>query len=199
MTRDFKNHFHDINIKFFVGRYQENSLVKGHNTLYIIGEPDIEEIARRLAQYDEEDDITHLFFGASHSFKVSTFEDMEEWTPTIQHFLTLDYWCTLDTDISLVNFIHETDLCSWNRFIPMLSVKVPYAKDLGYNAIIKIDDIEFNYSNYGIWSHYLHNLMSYETFTSWDAYKDDVVVMEREELEVMEREELERDELEDNS
>jgi hypothetical protein len=104
---------------------------------------------------------------------------MEEWTPTIQHFLTLEFWCTLDLDISLVNFIHETDMCSWNRFIPMLSVKVPYANELGYNAIIKIDDVEFNYSNHGVWVHHLHDLMSYKSFTSWSAYDDDVVVTEK--------------------
>jgi len=179
MVRDFKNHLWSPSIKFYVGIHKENSMAQGCKTLYVIGEPDIEEISRRLTQYDGEDEITHIFFGANHSFKVSTYEEMEEWTPTIQHFLTLDLWCTLDLDMSLVNFVHETDMCSWNRFIPMLSVKVPYVNDLGYNAIIKIDDVEFNYSNYGVWTHQMHDLMSYKSFTSWDEYKDDIVVTEK--------------------
>jgi len=178
MVRDFKNNTYPAGVRFFVGVHQDNSFAIGQNTLYVIGEPDIEGIARRIAQYNGEDEITHIFFGAERSFKVSTYEDMEEWTSTIQHFLTLDYWCTLELDASLVNFIHETDLSSWNRFIPMVSVKIPYVRDLGYNAVVKIDDVEFNYSNYGVWTHKVHDLMSNETFTSWDAYGSDMVVME---------------------
>lgn len=178
MIRDFKNQLYDTDVKFFVGSHKENSIAHGHETLYVIGEPDIEEIARRLAQYDGENEITHICFGAEHSFKVSTYEDMEEWTSPIHHFLTLDYWCTLDLDISLVNFIHETDMCSYNKFIPMLSVKIPYVGDLGYNAIVKIDDVEFNYSNGGVWTHKIHDLLSYKSFTSWDEYKDEMVVSE---------------------
>ena len=178
MIRDFINNINHSEVRFFVGIHQDNSFALGQNTLYIIGEPDIEDIARRLAQYNGEDEITHLFFGAERSFKVSTYEDMEEWVSTIQHFLTLEYWSTLELDASLVNVVHETDLSSWNRFIPMISVKIPYARDLGYNAVIKIDDSEFNHSNYGVWTHHIHNLMSNESFTSWDAYSGDVVVME---------------------
>jgi hypothetical protein len=178
MLRDFKNDIPPSGVQFYVGVYQENSIARGNNTLYVIGEPDIEEVIRRLTQYNGEDEITHIFFGAEHSFKVSTFEEMESWTETIQHFLTLEYWCTLDVDVSLVNFIHETDLSSWNKFIPMLSVKIPYSRDLGYNAVVKIDDVEFNHSNYGIWTHALHDLMSFDKFTSWDAYNEDVIVME---------------------
>lgn len=165
-------------VRFYVGVHQENSFAKGKKTLYVIGEPDIEDITRRLTQYNGEDEILHIFFGAEKSFKVSTFEEMEVWTETIQHFLTLDYWCTLEIDVSLVNFVHETDLSSWNRFIPMVSVKIPYMRDLGYNAVVKFDDVEFNYSNYGVWSHQIHNLMSNESFTSWDAYSNDMIVGE---------------------
>jgi hypothetical protein len=129
-----------------------------------------------LTQYIGEDEITHIYFGAEQSFKVSTYEDMEDWTPTIQHFLTLDYSCTLDLDVSLINFVHETDLVSWNRFIPMISVKVPYASDLGYNAVIKIDDVAFNHSNYGVWCHQVRDLMDYNKYTCWSEYSDDTVV-----------------------
>jgi hypothetical protein len=178
MIRDFKNHLEPMDVEFYVGKQQGNSIVNGFNTLYVVGEPDIENISRRLTQYSGEDEIIHIFFGASHSFKVSTFEEMVDWVSTIQHFLTLDYWCTLDMDVSLVNFIHETDLSSWNRFIPTLSVKIPYIRDLGYNAIVKIDDSEYQYSNNGVWNHRIHDLMSPESFTPWDAYNGDVIVTE---------------------
>jgi hypothetical protein len=179
LDRDFKNQLSSTDVQFYVGVYKESTITKEHITLYVIGEPDIEEITRRLTQYSDDFDITHIVFGAAHSFKVSTYEDFEEWLPAIQHFLTLDYWCTLELDISLVNFIHETDVCSWSRFIPMISVKLPYIRDLGYNAVIKIDDVDFNYSNHGVWCHLVHDLTNYDSFTSWDAYKDDFVIKEK--------------------
>jgi len=176
--REYKNQFEasSSDVKFFVGKNVEHTLTNGMNTLYVIGIPDIEEIIRVLTQYIGEDEITHIYFGAEKSFKVVTYEDMEEWTPTIQHFLTLDYWCTLDLDSSLLNFIHETDLVSWNKFIPMLSVKIPYASDLGYNAVIKIDDVDFNHSNTGVWCHQIHDLLDYSKYTCWSEYADDTVV-----------------------
>ena len=163
-------------VNFFVGKNKEYTITKGQNTLYVIGIPDIEEITRVLTQYVGKDEITHIYFGTEQSFKVSTYEDMEEWTPVIQHFLVLDYWCTLDLDLSLVNFVHETDLVSWNKFIPMLSVKIPYATNLGYNAIVKIDDVQFNHSNCGVWCHQVHDLMDYSKYTKWSDYADDTVV-----------------------
>jgi len=174
--RDYKNQLDSSDVSFFIGKTVDKTLTLGLNTLYVIGKPDIENIMRVLTQYVGEDEIKHIYFGAEQSFKVSTYEDMEEWTPTIQHFLTLDYWCTLDLDISLINFVHETDLSSWNKFIPLLSVKVPYANDLGYNAVIKIDDVSFNHSNHGVWCHQVHSLMDYNNYTGWGDYADDVVV-----------------------
>ena len=173
----YKNQLDPADVQFYVGISQEHTLAKGLNTLYVIGEPDIEEIVRVLTQYAGVDEIKHISFGAEQSFKVTTYEAMEEWTPVIQHFLTLDYWCTLDLDLSLVNFVHETDLVSWNNFIPMLSVKMPYIADLGYNAVVKIDDVNFNQTNNGIWCHQVHDLMSYASYTNWTAYEDDTVVI----------------------
>lgn len=178
MKREYKDSGEDNNVEFFVGKEVENTLVKGANTLFVVGEPDIELVARRLTQYIGDDEITHIYFGANQSFKVSTYEDMDEWLPTIQHFLTLDYWCTLDLDVALVGFIQDSMLIQYSQFIPMISVKIPSAKDLGYNAVIKIDDADFDYSNNGVWCHQLHDLMSYDKFTSWYAYRDDTVVSE---------------------
>jgi hypothetical protein len=174
--KEYKNQPDSTNVKFFVGVNADHTLTKGVGTLYVIGKPDIEEIIRVLTQYVGVDEISHIYFGAEQSFKVATYEDMEEWTPVIQHFLTLDYWCTLDLDLSLVNFVHETDLISWNKFIPMLSVKIPYVSDLGYNAVIKLDDVAFNQTNTGVWCHQIHDLLSYQKYTCWSAYADDTAV-----------------------
>jgi len=179
--KEYKNSTNNTNVQFFVGKNVEYTLSNGRITLYIIGIPDIEEITRVITQYTKEEEtenITHLYFGAEQSFKVSTYEEMERWLPTIQHFLTLDFWCTLDLDISLINFVHETELISWNKFIPLLSAKIPYIQDLGYNAVIKFDDTQFNHSNHGVWCHQIHDLMCYDRYTAWSEYADDVAILD---------------------
>ena len=41
---------------------------------------------------------------------------------------------------------------------------------------IKIDDKDFNASNYGVWVHSLHELQDRSKFTSWEEYKNDKIV-----------------------
>jgi len=178
VDREFQTKTIPADVKFTVGDYPENTYARGKRTLYVIGEPDIEEISRRLAQYDGEE-ITHIYFGSGHSFKVSTTEDMSPWTETITHFLILHYWCTLDFDNTFSRYVLESEMCSYNKFIPLISMKLPFFADFGYNAAIKIDDLDFNYSNYGTWTHSVHYLTSPEVFTSWDEYKDDIVLEEK--------------------
>jgi hypothetical protein len=162
-------------IKFLVNTYQEHTLAYGKQTLTIFGEPDLEDIARVIAQYDDKD-IEHLHFGAERSFACTTLDAMEEWIAVITHFLTLDYWVTLEVDVSLVNLLQESQLLPWNRFIPLLSIRIPFAYEMGYNASIKIDDVQFNHSNTGIWCHQIHDLLDYNRYTCWSDYKDDIMV-----------------------
>ena len=55
-------------------------------------------------------------------------------------------------------------------------VVVPYVKQWGYNAMIKIDDKDFKASNPGVWCHSLHDLMDREKFTDWGKYGLDKVL-----------------------
>jgi hypothetical protein len=84
-----------------------------------------------------------------------------------------DIMCTLDVNVSCVEGLVESGLCENHNFIPMISVKVPYAQLLGYNATIKIDDRDFRATNPGVWCHSLHSLMTRQTFTSWVNYSRD--------------------------
>jgi hypothetical protein len=51
------------------------------------------------------------------------------------------YMCTLDLDVGVVEDLLDGPLVEYNNFIPMLSVKLPYIKQLGYNATLKLDDM----------------------------------------------------------
>jgi hypothetical protein len=58
----------------------------------------------------------------------------------------------------------------------MISVKLPYVTQLGYNATIKIDDRDFNFSNPGVWCHDLHGLLDRKNHTNWTQYTKDTVI-----------------------
>ena len=91
----------------------------------------------------------------------------------IYHWLDRGYLCTLDIDVACVEGLLESGLTEHRNFIPMISVKLPYLQQLGYNATIKLDDVDFAKSNPGVWCHSLHNLMDRQVFTDWSKYTKD--------------------------
>jgi hypothetical protein len=86
------------------------------------------------------------------------------------------YWCTLDLDVSEIESLLETGLTEHHKFIPMISVKLPYLQQLGYNATIKLDDRDFAATNPGVWCHQLHDLLNRNKFTNWSQYTQDEVI-----------------------
>ena len=172
-------HGHE-NTNFFVGTEVEHTPVFGRRTLFVIGVQPIQEIqdwVDDFASYvDVDKRIEHIYFGANMSFPnipVNNGAEWAKWETMIYHFLERDIWCTLDVDISCVEGLAESGLCEHNHFIPMISAKVPYAKLLGYNAILKLDDKDFAATNPGVWCHSLHELQKRSVFTDWSKYTKD--------------------------
>jgi hypothetical protein len=58
----------------------------------------------------------------------------------------------------------------------MISVKLPYIKQLGYNATLKLDDKDFKATNPGVWCHSVHELQTRKAFTDWSKYTQDEVI-----------------------
>ena len=99
-----------------------------------------------------------------------------KWENMIYHFLDRDYVCALDVDVSSAEGLIEGGFCERHNFIPMISVKLPYVQQLGYNATIKIDDRDFSATNPGVWCHSLHTLQNRNKFTPWSKYTKDKTV-----------------------
>ena len=70
----------------------------------------------------------------------------------------------------------ESSLVELHRFIPMISVKLPYIRQFGYNATLKLDDRDFAATNPGVWCHSLHALQRRSVFTDWSKYTEDEVL-----------------------
>jgi len=165
------------NIKMFLGKEVEHSPAYGLKTLFIVGVQPVEEIEKILEDpYTKlESYIDHIYFGANQSFPngLADSSDWTRWENMIAPFIMRGYWCTLDIDVSEVEGLLETGLTEHHKFIPMISVKLPYLQQLGYNATIKLDDKDFAASNPGVWCHSLHHLTNRQTFTNWSAYTKD--------------------------
>ena len=165
---------HD-NTSLFVGTEVEHTPVYGQKTLFVVGIQPQELIEAAFIVHK----CTHIYFGANQSFpNIGTNSSVwTEWENMIFPFLSKGYWCTLDIDVNQVEGLLESGLTEHNQFIPMISVKLPYLQQLGYNATIKLDDKDFAATNPGVWCHSLHSLTERKgVFTDWSKYTKDEII-----------------------
>jgi hypothetical protein len=156
----------------FTGIEVERTAQYRERTVFVIGVQNVNDIERTA----ERSGSRHVYLGANHSFPRSA--GAETWgyfEGMAKYFLKRDFWVTLDLDISEVEGLLESGLTEYRRFIPMISAKLPYIDQLGYNAVLKLDDKDFDATNFGVWCHRIHDLKSQHAFTGWDAYNDDEV------------------------
>ena len=159
-------------VTFFVGTEIEHTPVYGRKTLFVVGVQPLSQILE-MAQ---KNDCAHIYFGANRSFDPRSAADWDQWEHLVRQCLDHGYWCTLDFDVSVAELVAETSLVEYNTFIPMISVKIPYVRQMNYNAVVKIDDKDFAATNPGVWCHRLHDLQSTNCFTDWSQYGNDEIV-----------------------
>jgi hypothetical protein len=174
MKREYENQDHNDNTNFFVGYEVEHTPAYQLKTLFVVGIQPLKDILTRANTLD----CKAVYFGANMSFDFVLDHELQQWIEMINGVLNHpdDFWCTLDFDVTHSESICETILVEHSNFIPMISVKIPYAAQMGYNATVKIDDKDFQASNPGVWCHKLHNLMDPQFYTNWKKYKDDKIV-----------------------
>ena len=171
-----KREGHD-NVRFFFGKEVEHTPAYDMDTLFVVGVQAVEDIDDALARSTYQ--TNHIYFGANMSFPnppVNDFHTWNSWEDMICPYLEAGIWCTLDLDVNAVEGLLESRMIEYHHFIPMISVKLPYIKQLGYNATIKLDDRDFAATNPGVWCHSLHTLQNREVFTPWSRYTKDEVI-----------------------
>ena len=96
--------------------------------------------------------------------------------------LRLGFKVTLSLDI-----IHVQKKCKWlqqlnefDSFITQLSVKLPNVEQYNDNTTVKIDDVDFNATNDGVWCHSLDKLKDFDKMTIWSEYGKDEIIKEAE-------------------
>ena len=162
---------HD-NVSFFYGTEVEHTPAFGKKTLFVVGVQTKEDIFYRIQGCE------HIYFGANQSFPNPHINDAGAWClweNMILPFVETEYLCTLDIDVACVEGLVESRLIEYRNFIPMISVKMPYIRQLGYNATLKLDDKDFAATNPGVWCHSIHDLQNRDHFTDWSKYTKDEI------------------------
>ena len=158
--------------KFFIGTEVEHTPAYGQRTLFVVGyQPPNEILARAL-----NNNCPHIYLGANQSFNPPTDKDWTGWNDLITNMLEEGIWITLDFDVSLTEQVLECGFTEFNNFIPMISVKLPYIGQLGYNATLKLDDKDFKATNPGVWCYSVHDLLKRKVFTDWSKYTKDEII-----------------------
>ena len=160
------------NTKFFIGTEVEHSPAYGQRTLFVIGIQNPKEILARALN----NNCPHIYLGANQSFNPTTIKEYEDWEFIMLALLKDNIWVTLDYDVKHHENVLEGGMTEYDTFIPMISVKLPYIRQLNYNATLKLDDKDFNATNPGVWSHSLHDLMDRKVFTDWSKYTKDEII-----------------------
>lgn len=163
-------------VSFFVGTEVEHTPAFGLRTLFVVGLQDPQIVLQEFNNHD----CKHIYFGANQSFPPLDINDnfgWRHWEDMIQTCLKQQItYCTLDLDHAQAEGLLESALVEFDNFIPMISVKLPYIKQFGYNTTIKLDDKDFAATNPGVWCHSLHDLQNRAVFTDWSKYTKDEVI-----------------------
>lgn len=178
MKRDYSTSSKPIEgITFFRGVEIEHTPAFGKETLFVVGMQDPEEVIELAMK----NNVEHVYLGANQSFELSDNDEIlkqqeEGWDNLVKTVCEEGLLVTLDFEHEYLEWVQEAGYTEHNNFIPMISVKVPYIEQLGYNACIKIDDKDFNATNKGVWTHRVHDLMDRDRFTQWNQYKSDKII-----------------------
>lgn len=176
MKRDYTTGVQDTQPSFFLGTEVEHSPAYGLKTLFVVGLQNADEILE-LAKINQ---VEHIYFGANMSFEIDPekdeYEQYQAWHDPIMHMLRNDYWVTLDYDYKYYEGVLEAGWDSYDRFISMISLKLPYVASSSYNACIKIDDVDFRKTNPGVWVHNVVDLLERDKYTNWSKYTTDKII-----------------------
>jgi hypothetical protein len=160
-------------VTFFIGGEVEKTPAFSKKTLFVVGKPTLEQIEKMAKEYK----TPHVFMGANHSFTVGNLDPY--WDHVITALLDKGFWVTLDYQAheheEVLNLLNQ-GIWQCRTFVPLLGVRIPNVQTSSPNLTIKIDDVDFNATNPGVWCLHHHEITDSNRFTGWEEYGTDQVV-----------------------
>ena len=173
MDRDYKTGKSD-SVGVFSGLEIEHTPAFGKQTLFLARNDLVFDQIEALAKKVKAEAI---YFGANRTFMPHIVTQLTQ----MMKLLDKGYWVTIDYPHSIHERVKKNFRSVWTheKFIPFCSVIFPKSED-DDNLCIKVDDVDFNSTNPGIWTMTMDHFKQSAGFTSWDQYKQDEPIEEEE-------------------
>ena len=173
MLRNYETGVKD-NVKVFSGLEVEHTPAFGKQTLFLArNDLTYEQIKELCVKVDAE----AVYYGANRTYMHNHGMQIAQ----MKRFLEDGYYVTVDYDYRIHEQVKEKFEMLWKneKFIPFCSVIFPNSED-DDQLCIKIDDVDFNKTNPGVWTMTMDHFKQTAGFTSWEQYKQDEPIQEKE-------------------
>jgi hypothetical protein len=172
MHRDYIDRKSD-SVGVFSGKEVEHTPAFGKQTLFIARNDLYFDTIVELAQ---ETKAEAIYFGANRTFMPNHGTQPNQ----IRRLLRKGYWVTIDYPHNEHQRVKENYKDVWNeeKFIPFCSIIFPKGED-DDNLCIKVDDVDFDSTNPGVWTMSMNHFKQSAGFTSWKDYKQDKPLEEK--------------------
>jgi len=171
MDRDYKTGKSD-SVGVFSGLEIEHTPAFGKQTLFLARNDLRLEQIRELAELAKAEAI---YYGANRSFMYNHGLQLSQ----MMALMDEGYYVTIDYPYSLHAEVKERFKLVWKneKFIPFCSIIFPDSED-DDQLCIKVDDVDFNKTNPGVWTMSMNHFKQTSGFTSWEQYKQDQPIQE---------------------
>ena len=154
-------------VKVFSGLEVEHTPAFGKQTLFLAtNELTFDQIQELAVKVNAE----AIYYGANRTFMHNIGTQVAQ----MMKFLDMGYYVTIDYQYNLHDEVKKRFSAVWNKdkFIPFCSV-IFENSDEDSNLCFKIDDIDFDKTNPGVWTMSMADFKKKAGFTSWNDYKKD--------------------------
>ena len=172
MLRNYKTGTKE-GVGLFSGKEIEHTPAYGLQTLFL---------AKNGLTYDQikelcvKVDAEAVYFGANRSFM----NNIANQPLQINRLLNDGYFVTIDYQYAIHDAVKKNYSAVWNheKFIPLCSI-IFENTDEDSNLCFKIDDVDFDKTNKGVWTMSMKDFKSKAGFTKWNEYKQDEPIEEQ--------------------
>jgi hypothetical protein len=168
MERFYENGMYDKGeVNLFVGDEIEHTLAHGTRTLFLARN---DLTTDQILELVVANDCEHIYYGANRMYMHSHGMQIAQ----MMKFLDDGYYVTVDYPYAIHTEVKKKFALIWKRpkFIPFCSIIFPNTAE-DPQVHIKIDDVDFNKTNPGVWAMSLNKVKEMAGYTQWEEYKSD--------------------------
>ena len=171
MLRDYSTGVKE-DVKVFSGKEIEHTPAYGLQTLFLArNDLTYEQIKDLCVMVDAE----AVYYGAKRTF----LNNVANQPLQINRLLNDGYYVTIDYQYNIHDEVKKRYSAVWQheKFIPFCSIIFENTEE-DTRMCFKIDDVDFNKTNKGVWAMGMEDFKSKAGYTKWEQYKQDQPIKE---------------------